>query len=396
MLMNWKRKNDKAMKKLFLFALFAALCCSCSKDDQIDLYTIHVPKKGTLAAVLEEKGLNAGTIVSLKIIGELNDEDFVMIRSMTNLVKIDLSEVNLPMLFERAFSENQMIKKVTLPNNLETIGDYAFSDCRSLTSIKITSTVETIGDYAFDECFSLKTVTFERDSQLKTIRDFAFHSCGSLTSIEIPEGVTTIGEAAFSGSGLASIKIPDSVTTIGEDAFSSSGLTSIKIPKNVETIERGVFSYCRSLTSIEIPEGVTTIGEEAFWHCSSLTSIKISKNVETIGEKAFSNCTSLKTVTFEQNSRIQTIKREAFDESGIVIVDMSQCKRNDITIEGYAFFDCPNLQLFKIGANIPPRCNAAFGDINLYSVLKVPSGSIDAYKAATGWKRFASITGLDE
>lgn len=329
MLMNWKRKNDKAMKKLFLFALFAALCCSCSKDDQIDLYTIHVPKKGTLAAVLEEKGLNAGTIVSLKIIGELNDEDFVMIRSMTNLVKIDLSEVNLPMLFERAFSENQMIKKVTLPNNLETIGDYAFSDCRSLTSIKITSTVETIGDYAFDECFSLKTVTFERDSQLKTIRDFAFHSCGSLTSIEIPEGVTTIGE-------------------------------------------------------------------EAFWHCSSLTSIKISKNVETIGEKAFSNCTSLKTVTFEQNSRIQTIKREAFDESGIVIVDMSQCKRNDITIEGYAFFDCPNLQLFKIGANIPPRCNAAFGDINLYSVLKVPSGSIDAYKAATGWKRFASITGLDE
>ncbi|MEI3553708.1 MAG: leucine-rich repeat domain-containing protein [Alistipes senegalensis] len=317
------------MKKLFLFALFAALCCSCSKDDQIDLYTIHVPKKGTLAAVLEEKGLNAGTIVSLKIIGELNDEDFVMIRSMTNLVKIDLSEVNLPMLFERAFSENQMIKKVTLPNNLETIGDYAFSDCRSLTSIKITSTVETIGDYAFDECFSLKTVTFERDSQLKTIRDFAFHSCGSLTSIEIPEGVTTIGE-------------------------------------------------------------------EAFWHCSSLTSIKISKNVETIGEKAFSNCTSLKTVTFEQNSRIQTIKREAFDESGIVIVDMSQCKRNDITIEGYAFFDCPNLQLFKIGANIPPRCNAAFGDINLYSVLKVPSGSIDAYKAATGWTRFASITGLDE
>lgn len=115
MLMNWKRKNDKAMKKLFLFALFAALCCSCSKDDQIDLYMIHVPKKGTLAAVLEEKGLNAGTIVSLKITGELNEEDFIPIQSMTNLVKIDLSEVNLPMLFERAFCGNNMIKKVTLP-----------------------------------------------------------------------------------------------------------------------------------------------------------------------------------------------------------------------------------------------------------------------------------------
>ena len=325
--MNWKRKNDKAMKKLFLFALFATLCCSCSKDDQIDLYMIHVPKKGTLAAVLEEKGLNAGTIVSLKITGELNEEDFIPIQSMTNLVKIDLSEVNLPMLFERAFCGNNMIKKVTLPKNLETIGDYAFAECTSLTSIEITSTVETIGDYAFDYCTSLKTVTFEKGSHLKTIGDQAF-------------------------------------------------------------------SECTFLTSIEIPESVTTIGDEAFYFCD-LTSIKIPKSVETIGEGAFGDC-ALKTVTFEQNSRIQTIGRFAFMRSDIVTVDMSQYKRNDITIGERAFSECPKLQLFKIGANIPPHCSDAFGNINLYSVLKVPSGSIDAYKAATGWNSFASITGLDE
>ena len=164
--------------------------------------------------------------------------------------------------------------------------------------------------------------------------------------------------------------------------------------KNLETIGDYAFDYCTSLTSIEIPESVTTIGEGAF-HLCGLTSIKIPKSVETIGKGAFGYC-ALKTVTFEQNSRIQTIERFAFMRSDIVTVDMSQCKRNDITIGRQAFSECPKLQLFKIGANIPPRCSAAFGDINFYSVLKVPSGSIDAYKAATGWTWFASITGLDE
>ena len=55
------------------------------------------------------------------------------------------------------------------------------------------------------------------------------------------------------------------------------------------------------------------------------------------------------------------------------------------------------LRLFKIGTEIPPTCkDYTFYNINPYSVLKVPSGCTDAYKKATGWKKFASITGLDE
>lgn len=67
------------------------------------------------------------------------------------------------------------------------------------------------------------------------------------------------------------------------------------------------------------------------------------------------------------------------------------------TIGEAAFYDCNNLTLFKIGTKIPPTCgNNAFSLINSNSVLKVASENIDAYKNATEWKRFASITGLDE
>ena len=127
-------------------------------------------------AVLDEKGLNAEMIVSLKITGELNDEDFITIRSMPNLKDLDLSEVNLPTLFEKVFHENKKIEKIILPSTLTTIGQYAFYDCTSL-----------------------QTVTFEKGSRLKTIEESAFEDCTELTSIEIPASVETIEDSAFKG-----------------------------------------------------------------------------------------------------------------------------------------------------------------------------------------------------
>lgn len=492
--MNWKRKNDKAMKKLFLFALFAALCCSCSESgtdenadsdqgqnnvDQVDLYTIHVPKKGTLAAVLDEKDLNAEMIVLLKITGELNDEDFITIQSMTNLIEIDLLEVNLPILFGHAFYGNKMIKKVTLPENLETIensafcdceslttiempagsleaiGDYAFSNCKSLTSIEIPSGVETIGKGAFNDCKSLQTVIFGILSySLKTIGNSVFENCESLTSIEIPSKVETIGTSAFKGckslktvafyvnapvrtiedfafygcESLTGIIIPGRVETIGRSAFEAcESLTTIWGDDlssgfdRLRTIGAYAFQNCKSLTAVEMPTvSLETIGDYAFWNCESLktiifgnlsysfktignyafknceslTSIEFSGNSYTIGNYAFEGCKSLKTVTFKGVSRIGSY---AFAGTAIATVDMSQCKSDYITIGERAFSECSKLQLFKIGADIPPRCeDNAFWMINPYSVLKVPSGWANAYKAATGWTWFASITGLDE
>ena len=494
MLMNWKRKNDKAMKKLFLFALFAALCCGCSESgtdenadsdqgqnnvDQVDLYTIHVPKKGTLAAVLDEKDLNAEMIVLLKITGELNDEDFITIQSMTNLIEIDLLEVNLPILFGHAFYGNKMIKKVTLPENLETIensafcdceslttiempagsleaiGDYAFSNCKSLTSIEIPCGVETIGKGAFNDCKSLQTVIFgDTIYSLKTIGESVFKNCESLTSIQIPFKVETIGTSAFSGcKSLKTVTfyVDAAVRTIENFAFyGCESLTGIAIPRRVETIGRSAFANCESLrslwvedissgaeklrtigdhafsncksltvvdmstvffgetigdyafcdceslTTIEMPAGsLEAIGDYAFWNCKSLTSIEMPVKVETIGNYAFKGCKSLKTVTF--GSDVGQIGSYAFAGTAIATVDMSQCGRGNITIGERAFSECSKLQLFKIGTSRPPCCESdAFWMINPYSVLKVPSRGIDAYKAATGWNSFASITGLDE
>ena len=306
-----------------------------------------------------------------------------------------------------------------------------FSDC-PITFIEIPASVETIEAAAFKGCSKLATVTFEKDSQLKTIGGGysysnyygAFSDC-PITSIEIPASVTTIEASAFYDcSSLTTVTFEkgSQLKTISYDAFSDCPITSIEIPASVTTIGTSAFANCSSLATVTFEKGsqLKTIGGGysestfssyygAFSDCTALTTIEIPASVETIEAAAFKGCSSLATVTFEQGSQLKTIAGGyyfyvsyrnyygAFCQlKNLMTVDMSACTQVE-TIGEYAFYEDSKLRLFKIGTETPPTCGiSAFYGINLYSVLKVPSGCADAYKAKSGWREFASITGLDE
>lgn len=217
----------------------------------------------------------------------------------------------------------------------------------------MTYRVTSIGEHAFYDCSNLASIVIPEG--VTSIRDYAFYDCSSLTSIVIPKGITFIGKTAFSYcSSLTSIVIPETVTAIESSAFyGCSSLASIVIPARVTSIESSAFAYCSSLTSIVIPEGVTTIGNYTFWGCSSLASITIPENVT--------------------------------------------------TIEWAAFSGCSNLQEIHSQAITPPTCGSdCFLRVNKSTcTLYVPKGSLDAYKAADGWKDFVNIveeeyTGIEE
>ena len=293
----------------------------------------------------------------------------------------------------------------------------AFADCTALTSIEIPASVETIEAAAFMRCSKLATVTFEKGSQLKTIGgDYSsyyygvFSDCSSLATVTFEKGsqLKTIGGGYYSSS-----------YSYYYGAFlDCTALTSIEIPASVETIEATAFKGCSSLATVTFEKGsqLKTIGGGYYYHyyygvfsdCTALKSIEIPASVETIEATAFKGCSSLATVTFEKGSQLKTIGGGYYSYSSsyyygafcqlknLMTVDMSACTQIE-TIGECAFYGDFELRLFKIGTEIPPTCeNYAFSGINPYSVLKVPSGCADAYKAATEWKRFASTTGLDE
>ena len=409
------------------------------------LISIDIPANVETIGTAAFKGCSSLTTVTfekesqLKTIsgGYSNPNYYGVFSDCTALTSIKIP-ASVKTIEEAAFKGCSSLATVTFEkgSQLKTIGgdsysSGAFSDCTALTSIEIPASVETIEAAAFRGCSKLATVTFEKASQLKTIST-AFSSC-PIISIEIPASVETIETSAFrgcsklatvtfeKGSQLKTIRSADSYyphTYYG--AFSFCPITSIEIPASVETIEAAAFKGCSSLTTVtfEKESQLKIIGGGygysysgtfyyygAFSDCTALKSIEIPASVETIEVVAFKGCSSLITVTFEKGSQLKIIGggfrsgsyHGAFCQlKNLMTVDMSACTQVK-TIGESAFDGDSELRLFKIGTETPPTCGRdAFSGINPYSVLKVPSGCADAYKAKSGWNNFASITGLDE
>ena len=312
---------------------------------------IHVETKGELENVLAD--YDYANIESLKITGELNDDDFIFIRSMANLTDLDISEVNITELKTMFFINSENVKNLILPNRLTAIGLNMFCNSR-LKTVVIPASVQTIEAGAFEECSNLSTVTFEKGSQLKTIkggytssatkpRDYhgAFSDCAALASIEIPASVQNIEAYAFSGCYKLTTVIFEKGSQLKSISVGYNALTSIEIPASVETIESSAFGSCvSSLATVTFEKNsqLKTIGRSSFGN-SALTSIEIPASVQTIEANAFKD-SELSTVTFEKGSRLKTIGRGSFRNSALTSIKIPASVQ---TIEANAFRECSNL-----------------------------------------------------
>lgn len=151
---------------------------------------------------------------------------------------------------DSAFSENETIERVVLPDTVKKIGEEAFIYCTSLTKITLPEKMEDIGGSAF-------------------------FGCDSLTAIVIPEGITTIYTDTFSN---------------------CNALKEIQFPSTLKTIEAEAFWYCEALETLELPEGLETIGERVFYNCSSLKTVTFPDTLKDVSADIFQFCDQLETV----------------------------------------------------------------------------------------------------
>ena len=220
------------------------------------------------------------------------------------------------------------------------IGNSAFLGWRKLESFVFSPQITTIGISAFNGCESLPTITIP--NSVVDIQEGAFYGCKSLTSITLPKYLKAIKARTFYGcESLRTITIPSSVKRIEEGAFAKCySLTSITIPDGVKTIDKNCFYFCSSLKTVIIPDSVKNIESESFSECRALISITLPNNLKNIGTRAFEHCSSLETVII--NSKVPPV------------------------IDNYS---------------------KTFEDT--LKVIYVPAESVEIYKKAEGWSRFA-------
>ena len=135
--------------------------------------------------------------------------------------------------------------------------------------------------------------------------------------------------------------------------------------RNVNDIRFDSFAGCTELESIIIGDNVLYIQARAFSYLKKLKNITFNNKIESISNDVFRGCTALTTLTFPKS--IKDFASRSFE-------------------------DCPNLKTFIIKAETPPRVNTfpslfSTGD---EPTIYVPANSVENYKKAEGWKKYAN------
>ncbi len=408
--------GDKAILKITLIDNKGQGISASRVLEYFDGAIVNISEGGLSNALI---GISHSDIHALKVTGTLNETDFNYIReNLTALEVLDLSGANMTAFPNRGLafystmglSENTTLKKVVLPEGLETIGNSAFAMCSALEEINIPSTVTQLGRWILEGCKSLKTINIP--TGVTTIPESCFYNAG-LTSIDIPASVTTIGNWAFDNCPLEKVVIPSSVTSLGEpltppdgnytfgssmyyDDNSVAQLTEVEINANVTEIPDCCFAYQARLTKVTIPAGVKRIGSDAFNGCP-ITDVTLPENLEVIGARAFAYA---KFTSLSIPSKVTTIGGSAFNGCKIILIDLPAT----IASLHATAFNWEDATIVICRATTVPETPQTdefnnswrpFYQINENCVLKVPAESLEAYKNAWG-QYFKSVETIQE
>ncbi len=151
------------------------------------------------------------------------------------------------------------------------------------------------------------------------------------------EGVNTVSKGVALLKDLETVEFNDwKLQSIGEEAF-----------RNLKHLRSVTFNS----QALKSGMAVESVGLRAFEGCTALDEISFPDSVTEIGVAAFKGCTSLADVNFGKG--IQTISVEAFSGSGMTSLSLGSGEgAKTISIGGYAFAECKDLERVQLGPNV--------------------------------------------
>ena len=266
---------------------------------------IEVYSTEGMSGILDALGLNdADRTVKLKVKGEINSYDIIMIRDkMPLLNELDLSEAKV-IPSSKPFYQDYCTGK-------NSLAGYAFYDLDKLLTVKLPKDLIILGDYAFANCDKLLSVDASKTGEL-SIGNYALNKCVKLYEFVSPEKISEVGSYAFSGSTkLESIELRQIAGSIGEYAFHGCGkLNTINIAAIGGEIQQYAFRDCYNLEEVTVGTMGGNLNDEAFGYCSALKKVVFSQGPVRIGTRVFVYSDALETFIAGEGNR--EVAQDAF------------------------------------------------------------------------------------
>ena len=390
-----------------------------SHNYEVNTYVvIEVAEPGGLQQRIEELGIDPAKIENLKLVGNINEDDFNYIQSAMKytLRRINLKEVNLVQVFveyhlhyetgeypheyvddylpQRAFRGMVSLRHIILPDGLKEIGEYAFESVQLNYPLILPEGLTYIHQYAFNNA----VLDLEMPYSLMYIGDYAFQNMSSSTmgysTLRLTDDVKYIGKRAFCnarcfkgsfylsanleylgidafyycGSGLTGdIVIPLGMTKIPTTAFTNMGFdngTNLYLHDNIEVIGKGAFAGTKIKNPLVLPANLTILSDGAFARCSmNLNNLVLPEGLTQIGWNAFGSNTITGTVEVPDGISMVEGGWENTDIQKLIIGD------NALYVDEGSFRDCQRLEYVHLGKNIEFIGGGAFANCGSLSTI---------------------------
>ncbi len=201
-----------------------------------------------------------------------------------------------------AFTANEIITDVVIPEGYDTVSLSAFANCPNLKSVSIPGTMSMIAASAFKDCQKLETVTFAgSDESSLRFKNDVFAGCTSLTSIELPKQLSSVDNNFLRGcTSLTSISVAD-----GSENFAADG--NILYDVSGEGAVMTAYPFGKQETEFTIPgsvngKTVTEIGPQLFKENGTLKKITVPQTVTSIARYAFNGMTAIEEIILEHET----------------------------------------------------------------------------------------------
>lgn len=260
---------------------------------------VKLQEAGKLGALM---GNHLYEYTQLSIVGDLNGDDLVCLRTMTGrdgnneatagkLADINMADAHIvaggsdfgpyyrhtenQVVGQGLFAQCNQLRHIILPSDVIRIEKDVFADCTSLKEIEIPASVNQM--IPSSGCTALENIHVSKaNTQYSSVDGVLFNKAeteilwfpmGKQGDYTLPATLAGIGDYAFKGCSITRFIFPEGFTEIGQGALMNSKVEEVTLPAQLKLIPTGTFQGCTRLKVVRLGQKTELISDYVFDGC---------------------------------------------------------------------------------------------------------------------------------